>query len=127
MKKHLPNIEIYSIPHQEQRYDTAGDYDEDSVGWWINVSQMTHWEYEALVAVHELVEMILTKHRKISWDKITKFDETDGKDSDDPGTMKSAPYHREHMFSMKIEKLLCKELGLDWDTYDKSFKKLKYK
>ena len=125
--RHFPNVYIQSIPHKEQRYDTAGDYDEDSVGWWITVSHLHKWEYEALVVIHELIEMILTKRRGIKWDKITKFDMTDGKDSEDPGTMKSAPYHKEHMFAMKIEKMLCKELGLDWDKYDKQFNNLKWK
>ena len=123
--KHLPQTEILIIPHKEQDYDTCGNYGEDGCGWWMEISKMERWEYEALVAVHELVEMILTKQHKVSWNKITDFDNFNIKHPD-PGTLKHAPYHKEHIFSMKIEKMLCKELGISWEKYDKSFKKLRW-
>ena len=123
---HLEPIILETIPHKEQRYDTGGDYDEDDLGWWVNVSEMEKWQYEALCMIHELTEMFLTKHRKIDWDKITKFD-TDHPELEDPGSDKRAPYHKEHMFSMKIEKMLCMEMGISWDVYDKSYSKLVWK
>lgn len=124
--KHLAQIHVLTRPAKAMNYPTGGDYGVAVRGhWWIHLAENSRWEYEALVLVHELVEMILTKQRKISWDKITKFD-TDNLELDDPGTDKRAPYHKEHMFATKIEKQLCKELGLDWETYDQSFDKLKY-
>ena len=123
--KHLPNIEVNIIPHKSQIYETAGNYGIFLNNWWIDISKMSKWEYESIVLIHELVEMVLTKKRKISWDKITKFD-TDHPELNDPGNDKMACYHKEHIFATRIEKLLAKELGIDWEVYDKSFEKLKY-
>ena len=124
--KHLPIIESMIIPHKSQRYDTAGDYWITKRGnWQIRISEMKP-DYEFMVLIHELIEFYLTQKRGISEESITYFDTGEGAESDDPGTMKNAPYHKEHMFSTKIEKLLCKELNIDWEKYDKSFSKLKY-
>lgn len=124
--RHLPNIEITLIEHSKQAYDTAGDYGKDYAGWWMNVSRMKDWRYEALVSVHELVEMILTTNDKVKWKDIDYFDKKgEGKGHDDPGTLKSAPYFKQHRFATRIEKLLCSELGVDWKEYDESFSKLK--
>jgi len=127
-KKHLPKIVIYPIKHSQQRYDTAGDYFKDFGGknlWWFHISKMENPDYEFLVLIHELIEWYLTQKRGIKEKDITLFD-LKNVDSEDPGSLKDAPYHREHMFSMKIEKLLAKELGVEWKTYDKSFDKLVY-
>ena len=60
-------IHIKTIPHDTQRYPTVGDYWTSSAGVEeVRVSEMPDWRYEALVAVHELIEMILTKHRGIA-------------------------------------------------------------
>lgn len=127
--KHLPEIKYKSIPHKSQRYDTAGDYWIDKKGnWEIRVSEMKS-DYEFMVLVHELIEFYLTQKRGIKEEDITEFDTklVEEKYEDDPGLSPKAPYHKEHMFSTKIEKMLCKELGLDWSKYDKQFSKLKWK
>lgn len=125
---HLPEIFVQVIPHNEQLYDTVGNYIENNgMGVWdIEISEMSKWEYESLVLVHELVEMILTKHRKISWKSIDKFDMGLGKDLSEPGNDKRAPYFKEHQFATRIEKMLCNELGIDWNKYDKVISKLKW-
>ena len=57
-------MHIETIPHQTQRYPTVGDYwEEDGGTEQVRVSELPDWRYEALVAVHEMVEMILAKHR----------------------------------------------------------------
>ena len=120
----LPNIRYKTIPHKEQRYDTCGDYWLTKKGdWEIRVSDMGE-DYEFLVLVHELIEFYLTQKRGIAEEDITYFDTHEGKDSEEPGLMKYAPYHREHVFADKIERMVCKELGLDWDEYDKAISKL---
>lgn len=123
--KHLPSVTIEVVEHSDQKYDTCGNYGEGLDCWWMEISKLPKWQYEALIAIHELVEMVLTKDRKISWDKITKFDNT-FIDEDDPGNMKIAPYHKEHKFATKLEKMLCSELGLDWKKYDKAVNSLKW-
>jgi hypothetical protein len=80
-------------------------------------------EYEFLCLIHELVEWFLCLMRGIKEPVVMAFDLAH-LDHPDPGRLPEAPYHREHMFAMRIERLLCKELGLDWQDYDKSFDKL---
>ena len=87
---------------------------------------MGDWRYSALVMVHELVEMILTKHRNVSWKAIDKFD-MDHPELDDPGCDPRAPYYAEHMFAMRVEKMLASLLGVEWKEYNKSFSRLKWR
>lgn len=128
--KHLPDILLQIVNHKSQRYETAGDYYMCNCGcknWTIKVSKMNA-DYEFMVMVHELVELYLTQRNGISEKLITKFDTelVEEKYKDDPGTSPKAPYFKEHRFATKIEKLICKELGIDWETYDKNFENLKY-
>lgn len=111
--------------HKQQRYDTVGDY-QDGHGFTVfTISDLGNWKYEALVAVHELVEKILCDARGISNDSIDTFDvafeanRPNGND-DEPGHDPTAPYHAEHVFAECIERLLAKELGVDWEEYDKT-------
>lgn len=120
--KHLPNIEIKVIDHKKHRYETVGDYFKKNKSWQFRVSKM-NYDYEMLVIFHELVEWFLTQKRGISEKGITNFDvwfESKRKagNIDEPGHDKKAPYHKEHVFAEKIEKLIAKEIGVDWKKYD---------
>ncbi len=119
-------IHIESIPHEQQRYPTVGDYWDDGDGTsQIRISVMRDWRYEVLVAVHEMIEMALTKQRGISEEAITKFDISfeDAREQrlviGEPGDSPQAPYRREHFFATNIERLLAAELGVDWTEYDR--------
>lgn len=114
-----------TIPHDHQRYDTVGDYQEAHGVICFTISDMDNEKYEQLVAVHELVEKILCNARGIKDADIDKFDMDfeQGRDfgnESEPGHDKRAPYHAEHVFAEKIERLLAIELGIDWDIYDKT-------
>lgn len=114
-----------SRPHQYQRYDTVGDYQESHGVTFFTVSEMGNEDYEALVAVHELVEYLLCKKRGISMQAIDDFDkqyETDRDlgDESEPGWSPDAPYQKEHVFAEKVERMLAEELGIDWDVYDRT-------
>lgn len=130
---HFPVTRITSIPHCAQLYDTAGDYREidDYSGrpvWLLRVSNMGDWRHEALVVIHELVEMVLTKNDGVSWKDIDHFDtEGDGKDHPDPGTLESAPYHKQHTFATYIEREVALALGVNWDDYEKELNTLEYR
>ena len=50
-------IEIKTIPHNSQRYDTVGDWWTDEEGWHFRVSYMGNWRYQFLVAFHEMLEL----------------------------------------------------------------------
>ena len=124
---HLPSINCVTIPHHTQRYDTAGNYGESQLGWWLEISKMKDWRYEMLVLIHELTEMALTKQANVEWKQIDLFDTTVGKDHPDPGTMPEAPYFEQHAQATKIERMLAKMLGVNWKKYDKSFEELKWR
>lgn len=118
-------IHIETIPHDQQRYPTVGDYWEDEHGVeQVRVSKMIDWRYEILVAVHELVEWALTKHRGICEEHISAFDVEFEKlreaelVSGEPGDSPKAPYKREHFFATNLERLLADELDVDWVDYD---------
>ena len=83
------------------------------------------WRAEACVLVHELIELLLCRHRGISWASIDDFDMSHP-ELDDPGSCKRAPYHKEHVFATKVEKMLCALFSMNWTAYDQSFSKMKY-
>ena len=111
-------IEIEVIPHESQRYDTAGDYWVDELGvLQVRVSDMGNQYYEGMVIIHELIEELLTRFKGISEPDIMQFD-IEHLDSDDPGSLEDAPYHSEHMFALEIERAMCEYMGFVWDEYD---------
>jgi hypothetical protein len=122
------NIQIKTIPDEEQRYDTVGDYWKKNDIDEIKVSSVGNRGYEFLVAIHEMVEQFLCENADITDDEITKFDldyeekRKNGDDSD-PGESIYAPYRKQHMFAEKIERLMAEECKIDWDDYSKYINK----
>ena len=120
---HQPlKIVIETVDHQ--RYPTAGDWQLKPDGLHIFVSQMSDQRYEFLVGMHEAIEAYLCKQAGVSQAAVDKFDEAferrrkPGNDSE-PGDDPKAPYHNEHMFASKVERMLATELGVNWSTYDR--------
>lgn len=115
---------VSTIPHQLQRYETCGDW---MVGHGhlthVRVSEMGNEDYAFLVGIHEQIEAWLCLKRHISQEAVDSFDmayesaRLPGNDNE-PGDEPSAPYHHEHRFATKVEKMVAKELGVDWDVYD---------
>lgn len=123
------NITIKTIPHNEQRYPTCGDWWDDEQGnLEIRVSDMGNPDYEALVALHELVEVLQCRKRGITTAQVDVFDKQFEKDreaglrgpEDEPGDDPQAPYRREHFFATNIERLVSGELDVDWNDYANS-------
>lgn len=125
-------VTIETIEHSQQRYPTVGDWWFDSDGLHIKVSGLSDWRYEALVAVHELIEAILCKHHLVSQEAIDAFDKQYELDraagkhspSDEPGDDLDAPYRQEHCFATGIERMLAVELDVCWDLYSKMVESL---
>jgi hypothetical protein len=112
------------IPHEDQRYPTIGDWQ-----WWptpealrIRVSALGDWRYEALIAIHEIVEAVLCKGADIGEEAVTAFDNEhealDGKG--EPGDSPDAPYQRQHGIASGIERMIAAELGVDWVKYEEA-------
>lgn len=121
------NIQIRTINDTDQRYDTVGDYQTDESGKnEIVVSKMPDERFEFLIALHELIESRLCKERGITDEVIDAFDmeyeknRQPGDTDSEPGDQLDAPYHKEHTFATKIEKMTAEELGVDWDEYSKA-------
>lgn len=142
--KHLPQIFIESIPHNEQRYDTCGDYFKTKDPYLRKTLQFftiseSKADYEFLILMHEMTEWYLTEKNGILEKDITKFDKTyekartkgikapcgckPTKDSE-PGNDKHAPYNKEHIFATKIEKILAKQISVGWSDYNKNIDNL---
>ena len=111
--------EIISIPTSSMRNNYVGDYQHFGDLLEITVIELSDWRHEFLIALHELIEEAVTRHRGIKEPDIAAFDKAH-LDSDDPGMLPDAPYHQEHVLATAIEMLVARELGVDWDEYGRA-------
>jgi hypothetical protein len=49
---------------------------------------------------------------------VSEWDKNYPRDIGSPGDDPAAPYYAAHQAATKVEKVLCKVLGLDWKMYD---------
>jgi hypothetical protein len=115
------NIQIQTIDHKNQRYETLGDWfhveqEEPGMRAMIRVSDLGDDRYNFLIAFHELIEMVLCHERGITAEDVDNFDLT-FEGSGEPGDHPAAPYFREHQFAMMMEQIMAQELGVDWENY----------
>lgn len=118
-------IEITTIPHDQQRYPTCGDWQFVDGTLQIRVSDMNDDRYEFLVGIHEAIEAFLALNRlgaavEKSLDDFDMQYEKDRKDGDtsEPGDDIRCPVYVEHQIATGIERILAAQLGVDWNTYD---------
>ena len=117
-------IIIETIPHEQHRYTTVGDWFYDPDGTLrIKVSELSDWRREMLIAVHELVEALMCKHDGVTVESVDKFDKEfeahrhpDNKD--EPGDDPSAPYVKQHCVATGIERILAAALDVQWKPYE---------
>ena len=118
---------IKTIPYEEQRYQTCGDYWlNDKAALEFRVNQMGNEDYEFLVSIHEQIEEHLTRRKGIREEDIKAFDEMWEKEresglhgeDEEPGHDPRAPYRLEHILAECVERLIACHMGLDWDAYD---------
>lgn len=106
------DIIIQTVKHEDQRYDTLGDYQSlDGITdvsltpgkAIITVSDMCSWRSELLVAIHELIELSTACWiNGIPDENIVAFDKANSL-AIDPGSNPNAPYHTQHMLATFIE------------------------
>lgn len=123
------NIEV--IPHELQRYPTAGDWWTDAAGTLqIRASKMSDPRYSCLVILHELIEVFVESMKQGSLlppeDLIATtdaFDQNyeDKRDPDDfnsePGYDSSCPVYQGHMIASATEHLAAMVLAVDYNAY----------
>lgn len=117
-------ITIDTVPHEEQRYNTAGDwYYNENGDLFITVSDMQNRDYEFCVGIHEAIEAWFCREHGIKEEEVSTFDKRfkgDGECGDDP----EAPYREEHFFATSIERFISQALRIDWKKYDEAVNNL---
>jgi len=117
-------IEVQIVPHRMQRYPTCGDYFlDDNNDIQIRISECPDWRVEAAVLVHELVELILVRRQDIALSDIDAWDKNYVGD-DEPGNNPCAPYHKPHVFADLVERMIVRELGMEWQYHEDMLAKI---
>lgn len=112
----MKDITVHVVPHTEQAYDAVGDWrfaEDDTLA--VTVSDLGDPRYNALVALHEIVEALLCQERGIPEEAVTQFD-TDHPELEEPGEDPTAPYHKEHLTASLIEYRAAGLFGIDWES-----------
>jgi hypothetical protein len=115
----IKSIKIETIPHNQQRYDTLGDWTIDGTTLTILISDSGDWRANACVAMHELSEVLLCVDRGITQKQVDDFDTGSGKDFEEPGDSKEAPYHKEHMAANVVERFMQAQFGMSDTEYER--------
>jgi hypothetical protein len=124
----MVTIVIKTIPHKEQKYDTAGDYYWQDNEIAVRISRMDNRNYEFAIALHELLEIHLCLRDRIPLEWSTNFDlvfekeraEGKHKDTNEPGDDPRCPYFKQHQMASRLEKYVIRILGEKWVDYDKA-------
>jgi hypothetical protein len=124
-------IVIETIDHDQQRYETVGDWRWVSPNeLHVKVSDMANWKYEALVGIHEAIEALLCKEYAISDKDVDAFDMDVKRIQEcadlgiEPGDHPRAPYAMPHCFATGVERLLCSAMDVSWGEYEEYLQRL---
>ena len=90
--------------------------------WKFQVMDLGNDDYEFLIFIHELIEWRLTQKHGVAEEDITAFDKKH-LDTNEPGYLKEAPYHKEHMAAEAIERIVATLLGVEWNDYEEAINK----
>lgn len=122
----LKKIVIEIIPHDQQRYETCGDWQLDENGvMQVKVSNFGLEIENFMVAIHEVVELILLRHRGVTDKDIDKFDfefeqrvkKGEAGRNDEPGFASDSPYIQEHTLATAVELQMCAVAKINWNEY----------
>ena len=113
-------ITIETIPHGEQRIPgQVGDWTMDNREVIIRVSTLGNWRYEAAVAVHEMIEVLLCINSGVREEDVDAFDMLFADvGTGEPGDAPTAPYQQMHCFATAVERMLIAAFGVPWADYD---------
>lgn len=127
------NINILTIPIEDMRYPTCGDYWYDKQGTLqVRVADMGNEFFEKMIIVHELIEEATTKKNGITEQQIMDFDLYYEKrreqklvpELSEPGFCSESPYRKEHTFATGVEMGMCALCNVDFLEYDKTVNEL---
>lgn len=114
-------ITIEVIPHNQQRYNTPGDWQYDTAQTGrdisIKVSSCENPYHELLLMIHELVEAWLCQRQGITSESVDQFDmKFSGRI--EPGDLPEASYHHQHALASAIEEDTSVRLEVDFAAYE---------
>lgn len=136
-------ILISTIAHDEQPYDTCGNWEwMPDATLTVTISKLPDERYEFLVMLHEFVEAYLCRAAGVSGEAVTRFDvewleRRKGHQAgsvealaaisgpEEPGDDPAAPYFKQHRTATLVEQLVAHELGVDWIAYSEAISQLK--
>jgi hypothetical protein len=104
------------VPHNKQRYDTLGDYQEKDGSIIFTITDTGDWKKNSLLAIHEIFEKILNKHMGITDKQVDEWDFNFK--GDEPGDDPNCIYYSQHKFATMIEMLMAKQLEVNWKKYE---------
>lgn len=152
----IKRILVQTIPHNEQRYDTIGDWLISGDLLTLKVSELGDWRESFVCAIHEACEAALCANEGIAEEPISRFDmlyedrrqailtnahvqknyplelvrefgcKCIPTEDSEPGEDRHAPYRKQHAFADGIERLLANALGVVWSEYSEKVTNLDY-
>lgn len=118
-KRMFNDIHIMIIPRgcMRPQYQDGFDYWVDERGaLQIRIAEFENPDFALFWAIHELLEAWRAAKAGVSLEAIEKFDAAHA-DDEDPGSLKAAPYHAQHMKSLTVQHILCEQDGYNYDDY----------
>lgn len=131
------------VPHAQQRYSTAGDWQVINARIIVRVSDTGDARCNFLLALHEAVEAWLCQRHGVTQRQVDEFDMQQWPEiksvyaravreirslyprqpneaivHDEPGEWPFAPYHKEHMLAVRIERMVARLLFVNWQRYE---------
>lgn len=117
---------FHFIPQDRMTNGQCGDYEchGRTIDFYITATE--DWRYAALVSLHEMIEVILTRHAGIDEKDITAYDREFFAHSrkGEPGDAHDSPYREQHQTASAIERVMAYHLEVNWDEYNKELDRI---
>jgi hypothetical protein len=114
---------VHVIPHEEQRYDTVGDWQWQGDGLVVTVSDLGDHRFNLLVAAHEATEALLSRRDGVTEQEVDAWDLAHP-DAEEPGEVDGCPYFNQHAEASRVERVLADVMRVDWAEYEQAFERL---
>lgn len=124
------NLKITTVNHNKKRYNTVSDYFIGAEGEInLKISKFSDAKMEMIIAVAELAKILLCCNSEIDAEAIEDFgyafdDSRKLMDATNPFNDIDAPNYKQQIIANKLIRIMCKELDIDWNDYQKEISNL---